>query len=174
MNPLYLTLTQLRYVNKAFWRNPASAFFTFAFPLMFLVIFTSLLGHGTVHLGGRTVHQSTYYVAAMGAYAVISACYMNIAISLCVQRDAGILKRTHGTPLPTTVYFAARVLHALLVAVLLVAITVAFGRLFYFADCFDAGFLGSAFRWSDLLIVGSWGFGALVFARFRFSWEPRT
>ena len=39
---------QIRYVNKAFWRNPASAFFTFAFPLMFLVIFTALLGHATV------------------------------------------------------------------------------------------------------------------------------
>jgi ABC-2 type transport system permease protein len=37
-------LRQFRFTNKAFWRNPASAFFTFAFPLMFLVIFTSLLG----------------------------------------------------------------------------------------------------------------------------------
>jgi hypothetical protein len=47
MSALPLTFTQARYVNKAFWRNPASAFFTFAFPLMFLVIFTSLLGHYT-------------------------------------------------------------------------------------------------------------------------------
>ena len=46
MNAVALTLFQMRYVNKAFWRNPASAFFTFAFPLMFLVIFTALLGHG--------------------------------------------------------------------------------------------------------------------------------
>lgn len=36
-----MTLHQMRYVNKAFWRNPASAFFTFAFPLMFLVILHS-------------------------------------------------------------------------------------------------------------------------------------
>ena len=56
MNALRLTVSQMRYVNKAFWRNPASAFFTFAFPLMFLVIFTALLGHGTVHLGGRVVN----------------------------------------------------------------------------------------------------------------------
>ena len=47
MNATALTLRQVRYVNKAFWRNPASAFFTFAFPLMFLVIFTALLGSGT-------------------------------------------------------------------------------------------------------------------------------
>ena len=40
MNARSLTARQVGYVNKAFWRNPASAFFTFAFPLMFL---TSLL-----------------------------------------------------------------------------------------------------------------------------------
>ena len=41
------------FTNKAFWRNPASAFFTFAFPLMFLVIFTSLLSNGHITIGNR-------------------------------------------------------------------------------------------------------------------------
>jgi hypothetical protein len=97
-----LTLTQMRYVNKAFWRNPASAFFTFALPLMFLVIFTALLGDDQVRIGGRLVHLSTYYVAAMASFGVITACYNNIAISLTFQRDAGVLKRTNGTPPPHT------------------------------------------------------------------------
>ncbi len=103
MSAVVLTATQIRYVNKAFWRNPAAAFFTFAFPLMFLVIFTALLGQGHVQIGGREVHQSTYYVAAMAAFSVITACYNNIAVSIAVQRDAGILKRTNGTPLPAVV-----------------------------------------------------------------------
>ena len=47
MSAVTMTASQVRYVNKSFWRNPASAFFTFAFPLLFLVIFTSLLGHYT-------------------------------------------------------------------------------------------------------------------------------
>ncbi len=134
MNAATMTLTQVRYVNKAFWRNPASAFFTFAFPLMFLAIFTALLGNGDIVIGGRTVSLSTYYVAGMTSFAVITACYNNIAISLTFQRDLGVLKRTNGTPLPAAVYLAARVLHALLVSVLLVAITVAFGSLLYDAD----------------------------------------
>jgi ABC-2 type transport system permease protein len=156
-----MTLRQMRYVNKAFWRNPASAFFTFAFPLMFLVIFTSLLGNGTVLIGGREVDQSTYYVAAMSAFAVITACYNNIAISLTFQRDAGILKRTNGTPLPPSAYFAARVLHALLVSLLLVAITVAFGRLFYSADV-PAG--ATLARFLVMVVVGAASFCALGFA----------
>jgi ABC-2 type transport system permease protein len=134
MRTLRLALEQVRWVNKAFWRNPARAFFTFAFPLMFLVIFTSLLGHGTVDIGTRSVTSSTYYVAAMAAFGLITACFNNIAIGITTQREAGILKRTNGTPLPGTSFLAGQVLHALLVAVLLVAITAVFGRIAYGAE----------------------------------------
>ncbi len=161
MSAMALTAFQLRYVNRAFWRNPASAFFTFAFPLMFLVIFTSLLGSGTVQVGGHKVHQSTYYVAAMAAFAVITACYNNIAISLTFQRDMGVLKRTSGTPLPSAVYFLARVVHALLMSLLLVALTAAFGRIAYDADI-PAG--ATLVRFLVMLVVGAAAFCALGFA----------
>ncbi|HEV2347648.1 MAG TPA: ABC transporter permease [Actinocrinis sp.] len=161
MNNVRLTFVQLGYVNKAFWRNPAAAVFIFAFPLMFLVIFTALLGHGYVHLGGRSVHQSTYYVASMGSFAVISATYNYIAISMAFHRDNGVLKRTDGTPLPTGVFFAARLVHALLVSVLLIVITVAFGRLVYQADIPSGGALA---RFAVMLVVGAAAFSALGFA----------
>lgn len=161
MSAMALTAFQLRYVNRAFWRNPASAFFTFAFPLMFLVIFTSLLGGGTVQVGGHKVHQSTYYVAAMAAFAVITACYNNIAISLTFQRDMGVLKRTSGTPLPSAVYFLARVVHALLMSLLLVALTAAFGKIAYQADI-PAG--ATLVRFLVMLVVGAAAFCALGFA----------
>ena len=131
MTALGLTFSQVRYVNKAFWRSPARAFFTFAFPLMFLIIFTSLLGGGKIHLGLLTVSVSHYYLAAMAAYGVIMASYNYIATSLVFQRESGILKRTNGTPLPSSAFLAARVIHALAIAVLLVVITAAFGRIAY-------------------------------------------
>ncbi len=80
-----LTLRQVRFTNKAFWRNPASAFFTFAFPLMFLVIFTALLGGGDLPIQGVQLAQSTYYVGAMATFGVISACFTNIAMSVVLQ-----------------------------------------------------------------------------------------
>jgi ABC-2 type transport system permease protein len=135
VSELGLTLRQVRFTNTAFWRNPAAAFFTFVFPLMFLVIFTTLFGNAEVTLsGGVTVTQSTFYVAAMAAFAVITACYTNLAISVSFQRDAGILKRIRGTPLPGPAYLSARVVHAVVVSVLLVAITAAFGAAFYGSD----------------------------------------
>ena len=158
MNAPRLTVFQLRYVNKAFWRNPASAFFTFALPLMFLVIFTSLLGSGTVLLHGHEVDQSTYYVAEMAAFAVITACFNNIAMALTFQRDSGVLKRANGAPLPAAVYLMARVLHALLVAVLLVAITLAFGKAAYGAAVPSGGSLA---RFVVMLVVGAAAFCGL-------------
>ncbi|MDT4916627.1 MAG: type transport system permease protein [Pseudonocardiales bacterium] len=161
MNAARLTLFQIRYVNKAFWRNPASAFFTFAFPLMFLVIFTSLLGRGTVPLHGHAIDQSTYYVAEMGAFAVISACFTNVAMGLVFQRDSGILKRTDGTPLPASVYLGAKVVHAMAVSMLLIAITAAFGNLAYSAAIPSSGSLA---RFAVMLLVGAAAFCALGFA----------
>jgi len=156
-----LALSQVRYVNKAFWRNPASAFFTFVFPLMFLVIFTALLGQGRILVDGRLVHQSTYYVAAMTSFAVITACYTNTAMSLCFQRDEGILKRTNGTPMPPAAYFSARVLHAMLVSLLLVVITATFGKVFYSAEIPTGATL---IRFLVMLVVGAAAFCCLGFA----------
>ena len=162
MNTAELTLSQVRYTNKTFWRNPASAFFIFAFPLMFLVIFTALLGHGTIRVSPvKVVDISTYYVAAMASFGVISACYTNIAISVSFQRDTGVLKRMNGTPLPSSAYFGARMLHALSVAVLLVVITAGFGRLLYSASI-PTGL--TLLRFLVMLLVGAASFCALGFA----------
>ncbi len=162
MNAAALTVSQTRYANKAFWRNPASAFFIFAFPLMFLVIFTALFGPSTVRISPtKVVNTTTYYVAAMAAFGVISASYTNIAISVSVQRDNGVLKRVNGTPLPSSVYLGARMIHALLVAVLLVVITATFGRLLYSADIPTGVTL---LRFLVMLVVGAASFCALGFA----------
>jgi ABC-2 type transport system permease protein len=161
MSALALTFSQARYVNKSFWRNPARAFFTFALPLMFLVIFTSLLGNGTEHIGAITMKESTYYVAAMAAFAVIQACYSNIAISLSAQRDSGILKRIDGSPLPKRSFMSSRILHSVLVAVILVAVTATFGRVFYNANIPTGVAL---FHFLVILAVGAATFCALGLA----------
>lgn len=159
--PLVLTLTQLGYVNKAFWRNPARAFFTFVFPLMFLVIFTALLGNGTVSLGELRVKQSSYYVAAMAAFGVITACFSNLAIGMTFQRESGVLKRANGTPLPGPVFLGAQILHAMLIAVVLVVITAAFGHLAYGAHLPSGA---SLVRFLVMLVVGAASFSALGLA----------
>ncbi|MGO9195519.1 MAG: ABC transporter permease [Acidimicrobiales bacterium] len=128
---------------------------------MFLVIFTSLLGNGTEHIGAVTMKESTYYVAAMAAFAVIQASFSNVAMSISAQRDAGILKRIDGSPLPRGSFMGSRILHSLLVAVILVAVTAAFGRAFY-SSGIPTG--SSLFHFLVMLLVGAGAFCALGLA----------
>jgi ABC-2 type transport system permease protein len=156
-----LVLRQVRFTNKAFWRNPASAFFTFAFPLMFLVIFTSLLGSGTVPINGVPIQQDRYYLFAMMSFAVITASYTNLAMSVTYQRDSGILKRVRGTPLPGSTYLAGRVLHAMAIAILLVVITSVFGVVVFGTSLPTGAALG---RFVATVLVGAASFAALGLA----------
>jgi ABC-2 type transport system permease protein len=155
------SLRQFRFTNKAFWRNPASAFFTFAFPLMFLVIFTALLGRGELRFGRFELETTTYYVGVMASFGVISACFTNIAIQTTFSRDEGVLKRLRGTPLPAGAYMSARVLHAMVVGAILVAITLVFGRIAYDSP-FPSG--GPLFEFTVTFLVGSLAFAALALA----------
>jgi ABC-2 type transport system permease protein len=155
---------QLRFTNKAFWRNPASAFFTFAFPLMFLVIFTALLGGGQIQLPNVPRFEldlTTYYVGAMATFGVISACFTNIAIQTSFSRDQGLLKRLRGTPLPAWAYLSARVVHAMAVGALLVVITLIFGLLVYDAPL-PTGI--PLLQFIVTFLVGSLTFAALALA----------
>jgi ABC-2 type transport system permease protein len=161
MNTAAQMLRQLRFTNKAFWRNPASAFFTFAFPLMFLVIFTSLLGEGQVILNGFELDTTTYYVGAMAAFGVISACFTNIAMSITFNRDAGILKRLRGTPIPAGAYLTARILHGMVVGIILVVITLLFGMLVYDSPLPTGTPL---LEFTAAFLVGSLSFAALALA----------
>ena len=131
MSILGLMWQQVLYQNKAFWRNPAAAFFTFIFPLMFLVIFNLLFGNQDMEMPGGTVKVSTFYVPGIATMGLISACYTNIAIGVSFSRDQGLLKRVRGTPLPPWAYLTGRVVHATLIALLLVVIVTVAGKLFY-------------------------------------------
>jgi len=161
VNELRLALRQVAFTNRAFWRNPASAFFTFFFPLIFLVIFTTLFGNDPTRLGDATVTGASFYVPAMAAFGVVSACYTNIAISVTFQRDAGILKRIAGTPLPGWIYLAGRVLHAMAVALVLVVVCLLFGTLLYDAEIPS---LTGALYLLVAMLVGGASFAALGLA----------
>jgi len=156
-----LALRQVRFTNLAFWRNPASAFFTFAFPLMFLVIFTALLGQGELRFDRFELETTTYYVGVMAAFGVISACFTNIAIQTTFSRDEGVLKRLRGTPLPAGAYMSARVLHAMVVGAILVVITLVFGKIAYDSPIPTGGPL---FEFTVAFLVGSLSFAALALA----------
>jgi ABC-2 type transport system permease protein len=44
----------------------------------------------------------------------------------------------------------------------------------HFALAMQAGFVGTAFSWTDVLIVAVWGLAGLLLAIRYFTWEPRA
>ena len=131
MSDVALALRQVKYENRSFWRNPASAFFTFVFPIMFMIIFNLIFVNSKYSPFGSNATVSQFYTPALMAFSIITACYTNIAMGVVFARENGILKRMRGTPLPPWVYLAARIAVSVMVTVLLVVIIGVFGRVFY-------------------------------------------
>jgi ABC-2 type transport system permease protein len=121
MSGLALALRQVRYENRAFWRNPPAAFFTFAFPLLFMFIFNVLFG----------ADAARFFTPAIIVFSVVTATFTNLAMNITFARDAGVLKRIRGTPLPAWSFLAGRIGHAVGVTILLVAIVAAVGAILY-------------------------------------------
>jgi ABC-2 type transport system permease protein len=119
-----LVAHQLRYEQKAYWRNPAAAFFTLVFPLMFLVLFASLNKGKTVELApGNTISFNQYFVPSILTFGVMGACYTNLAMTLAGRRDNGLLKRKRATPLPAWAFIAGMIASSVVLSLLLVVIT---------------------------------------------------
>jgi ABC-2 type transport system permease protein len=125
-----LVLHQFRYDQKTFWRNPASVFFTVAFPVILLLIFATVFGDQTVEVAGG-IETTTYYVPAIITLSVISATMQSLAMSLVIAREDGRLKRGRGTPLPPWVFIAGRIGNSIVVALLMLALIAALGRIAY-------------------------------------------
>lgn len=145
--------------TRVFWRVPVAAFFTVAFPLMFLVLFNLLNGDARIEsLDGLGFSQ--FFTPAIAVFSIVTACYTNLVITTSIDRDEGILKRVLGTPLPPRVYIAGRVLAASGVGLLSVVIMLIVGVV-----AFDVEVL-----WNRLplalvvLIVGATCWSALALA----------
>lgn len=133
MSGLQLVAHQLRYDQKAFWRNPAAVFFTVGFPVVLLVIFATVFGGQTVDVRGG-IDTTTYYVPAIITVAVISATMQSLAMSLVIAREDGRLKRGRGTPMPAWVFIAGRIGNSIVVALLMLMLITALGRVLYGVD----------------------------------------
>jgi ABC-2 type transport system permease protein len=122
---------RVKWEQKMYWRNPAAAGFTFAFPLMFLAVFMAINGNEKVSIPGGSVKFSQFYVPAIIGFGLISACYTNLAFLIAVRREGGVLKRTRATPLSPVAYLAGMVGHAIVVSLLITGLVLALGLIAY-------------------------------------------
>ena len=113
-----LLLRWVRARFKILLRGPRGAFFTFIFPLIFLIIFDAANKGSSLSVTGGKVDFVQFYTPGIAVFAVTTSCYQGLIILVANLRDQGILKRVRGTPLPPWIYLTALVSAAILAGLL--------------------------------------------------------
>ncbi|HTA34340.1 MAG TPA: ABC transporter permease [Solirubrobacteraceae bacterium] len=131
-----LSWRQYRLERRMFWRNPSAAFFNFVLPLAFLA------GGGILLSGSQ--HDLNRLVPSIAGMSVMSTTFTALAYNTVFLRERGVLKRIHGTPLPTISYFGGVAANAVTNTALQIAIVVLAGRAFFG--------IGWPLHWGELLV----------------------
>jgi ABC-2 type transport system permease protein len=155
-----LVLHQAKYEFVGFWRNPQSRLFTLLLPVIFLVIFATVIGGTTTTPGGAVVKTSTYYVPGIATLAIVAATFTNLGVAIVTQRETGVLKRRRATPVPAWVLIAGRTLVAVVTALVLVAVLIVLGRIAFGVHLPTSTIPGIALAST----VGAMTFASLAFA----------
>jgi ABC-2 type transport system permease protein len=122
-NTTALAWREFRFQRRMFWRNPSAAFFTFAIPLIFLVLIASVFG--------LSQDELNHFVPGIAGMSIMSATFISLAYNITFLREQGILKRIRGTPEPMGSYFGGLISNAIWNALIQVAIVIVLGRLLY-------------------------------------------
>jgi ABC-2 type transport system permease protein len=117
---------QYRLERKMFWRNPSAAFFNFALPLLFLLLFGAIFAEEQENLD--------VIVPGIAGMSVMSTTFNALAMNLVFLREQGILKRMRGTPLPTGAYLGGLAANAVTNTAIQIALVVLAGKLFFGVD----------------------------------------
>lgn len=126
MSDVGLVARQTRYEVLATVRNVPAMVFTFAFPLMFLIVFGTLNHNNTIDSRSGLGYMQ-FFVPGVVGFSVLSACYTGLGMRVPLLRDAGVLKRMRGTPLPAWTYVIAITFASAFVAFVLAGLILAIG-----------------------------------------------
>ncbi|MCL2769974.1 MAG: ABC transporter permease [Solirubrobacterales bacterium] len=125
---------QVYYEQRGFWRNRRRAIASFAFPLMFLLIFGALQQGRHLTSSGHSVAYINFYVPGMIAYAVLVIGFSNTAMAIALLRAEGVLKRVRATPMPWPLYLAGIVLSTMVTIAVACVLLLVVGAALYKAQ----------------------------------------
>ncbi len=104
----FLKLTWVE--TKLSLRNTISTFFTFAFPLIMLLIFGAMYGNDPVKAFGGHGAMDVMVPGYIAALVIATSAFMSLPITLASYRERGILRRYRATPVQPGVVLGANML----------------------------------------------------------------
>jgi ABC-2 type transport system permease protein len=150
-----LFLHELRVQQLLFWRNREAAFFSFLFPIILLILLGSVYGDEPI----EGVKAATYLLVGLLGYGVAATAFASLGITLVVRREAGLLKRVRGTPLPPVTYLAA-VIGSIVIVIALQVIA----QLLIGVYLLDANWPAAPGSFAFAILLGAAAFAALGIA----------
>jgi len=131
VNDLALLIVHVRHANRAVTRNPLSTLLTIAFPLVFLVLFSSLFGASSIEVNGVRLRGYGFTLAGIVTTGIVGSCYMRLGVGMTFAREGGVLKRLRATPLPTWTYLTAHVIQAVLASTVVMGVSTTFSAVVF-------------------------------------------
>jgi ABC-2 type transport system permease protein len=143
-----LALAQGGIELKQFLRTRESLVFTLLFPIMLMVIFGSIFKNIQI---GQGVTLSQYFVTGMIASGFLATGFQNLAITIPIERDRGVLKRYRATPMPKWIYFAGKAVSVMALAVIATILLLIVAVLFYDIKLPNTAEKWGTFAWVSIL-----------------------
>lgn len=130
---------------KSYFRKVDAVVFTFAYPIIMLLIF------GTIFKGdvpGTNVDFRQEFATGIAATGIMNIGFQAMAISIANDRSLGLLKRLRGLPMPKFSYFLGKLLQVLIAGALQTTVL-----LFVSATLFHLQMPTTTGRWLTLIWV---------------------
>ncbi|TCO58173.1 ABC transporter permease [Actinocrispum wychmicini] len=112
---------------KQFFRAREQVVFTFAFPLLILTLLGSIF-KGEYPEG---VTSSHVFTASMVGAGIIATSFVNLSVSVALNRDDGTLLRLRGTPMSAVSYFIGKVVLVAVASLAEAVLVLAIGKLLF-------------------------------------------
>ncbi|HEY3688358.1 MAG TPA: ABC transporter permease [Streptosporangiaceae bacterium] len=109
-------------------REKEALFFTFALPIVLLLIFGSIFDFD---IDGTGIPFRQYFVAGIIASGIMSTAFVGLGTGITNDRDDGTLKRLAGLPMPKSAYFIGKVVMVALGSLIETAVLLVIGSLAY-------------------------------------------
>jgi ABC-2 type transport system permease protein len=94
---------------KMYFREKEAVFFSFAFPIVMLLMFSVIFGDAFGKGDTVGVNAARFFLPGMVSAGVMLTSFQSMALSVSTERDDGTLKRLRSTPIPPTSYFLGKV-----------------------------------------------------------------
>jgi ABC-2 type transport system permease protein len=113
---------------RQFFRQREQVIFTFAFPVLILIVLGSIT---MSRLEEAAASTSQVFAASMLGAAIISTSFVTLGIGVALDRADGTLLRLRGTPMPAMSYFIGKIILVLVASVAEAVLVLAVGMLLF-------------------------------------------